>query len=188
MLNSVVKAFFSPLRKKNMRRPKLIFDFSLSCLPSYFLPHTFIIMHSSIQKVLCAYEAAGLLLGTRGSVPQKVSADLEDTIYWTIPCFWPFPRWLSGKESTCQCWRCRFNPWVRKIPRRWKWHPPLDSCLGNPLDRGAWRAAVHGDTKSGTLVSEHACTHPSTITIIAHTHTQAHTRIQCLRWYLSCLW
>ena len=24
--------------------------------------------------------------------------------------------WLSGKESTCQCRRCGFNPWVRKIP------------------------------------------------------------------------
>ena len=29
------------------------------------------------------------------------------------------PRWLSGKESTCQCRRCRkrgFDPWVKKIP------------------------------------------------------------------------
>ena len=29
------------------------------------------------------------------------------------------PRWLNGKESTCQCWRCRrcrFDPWVGKIP------------------------------------------------------------------------
>jgi len=31
------------------------------------------------------------------------------------------PRWLSGKESTCQCRRCEFNPWVRKIPWRRKW-------------------------------------------------------------------
>ena len=28
------------------------------------------------------------------------------------------PWWLSGKESTCQCRRHRFNPWVRKIPWR----------------------------------------------------------------------
>ena len=28
-------------------------------------------------------------------------------------------RWLSGKESACQC-RCGFNPWV-KIPWRRKW-------------------------------------------------------------------
>ena len=33
------------------------------------------------------------------------------------------PTWLSGKESACQCRRCRFNPWVRKIPWRRKWQP-----------------------------------------------------------------
>ena len=26
------------------------------------------------------------------------------------------PWWLSGKESTCQCRRHRFDPWVMKIP------------------------------------------------------------------------
>ena len=26
------------------------------------------------------------------------------------------PRWLSGKESTCQCRKLRFDPWVGKIP------------------------------------------------------------------------
>ena len=31
--------------------------------------------------------------------------------------------WLSGKGSACQCRRCRFNPWVRKIPWRRKWQP-----------------------------------------------------------------
>ena len=30
------------------------------------------------------------------------------------------PWWLSGKESTCQCRRLGFNPWVRKIPWRRK--------------------------------------------------------------------
>ena len=34
-------------------------------------------------------------------------------------------RWLSGKESTCQCRRLRFNPWVGKIPWRRKWQPTL---------------------------------------------------------------
>ena len=32
----------------------------------------------------------------------------------------------SGKEFGCQCRRhkrCRFDPWVRKIPRRRKWKP-----------------------------------------------------------------
>ena len=33
-------------------------------------------------------------------------------------------RWVSGKESTCQCrrhGRCGFYPWVEKIPWRKKW-------------------------------------------------------------------
>ena len=37
------------------------------------------------------------------------------------------PRWLSGKESACQCRRSKRrwfdDPWVRKIPWRWEWQP-----------------------------------------------------------------
>ena len=32
-------------------------------------------------------------------------------------------KWLSGKESACQCRRHRFHPWVEKIPWRRKWQP-----------------------------------------------------------------
>ena len=34
-------------------------------------------------------------------------------------------QWLSGKESACQCRRCRFDSWVRKIPwgRKWQLTP-----------------------------------------------------------------
>ena len=35
------------------------------------------------------------------------------------------PRWLSDKESACQCKRHRFDPWVRKIPWRRKWQSTL---------------------------------------------------------------
>ena len=30
-------------------------------------------------------------------------------------------RWLSGKESACQCRRHGFDSWVRKIPWRREW-------------------------------------------------------------------
>ena len=36
--------------------------------------------------------------------------------------------WVSGKESTCQCRKCRwrmFDPWVGMIPWRRKWPPTL---------------------------------------------------------------
>ena len=35
---------------------------------------------------------------------------------------WP-SLWLSGKESTCQCRRLIFDPWVGKIPCGRKWQP-----------------------------------------------------------------
>ena len=42
-----------------------------------------------------------------------------------------------------QCRRHGFNLWVWKIPWRRKWQPTPLSCLGNPMDRGAWQATVH---------------------------------------------
>ena len=38
------------------------------------------------------------------------------------------PCWLSGKELTCQCRKCRFDPWVGKIS--WKRSALHSSCLG----------------------------------------------------------
>ena len=38
------------------------------------------------------------------------------------------PRWLSGKNSACQCRRCKrlgFHPWSRKIPWSRKWLTPV---------------------------------------------------------------
>ena len=63
------------------------------------------------------------------------------------------PLWLRSKESACQCRRdkrCRFDPWVGKIPWRRKYNPLQFICLGNPTDRGIWWATVHGVTQSDT--------------------------------------
>ena len=46
---------------------------------------------------------------------------------------------------------------VRKVPWRRKWQP-RDSCLRNPMNRGAWRATVHGVAKSQTQLSDWAHT------------------------------
>ena len=69
------------------------------------------------------------------------------------------PWWLSGKESACQCRRCGLDPWVGKIPCKSKWQPTPYSCLENPMDRGAWKDAVHGFTKSQTHLNDRAHTH-----------------------------
>ena len=73
-----------------------------------------------------------------------------------------FPRWLSGKESTCQCKRYRrlgFDPWMGTIPWKRKWQPTQYSCLKNPMDRGAWWATVHGIPESDTTEHTHTDTH-----------------------------
>ena len=81
----------------------------------------------------------------------------------------------SGKEPTCQYRRrkrCRFDPWVRKIPRRGNGNPLQYACLKNSMSRGDWWATVHGLAKSWTWPSS---TH-------THTHTHIHTHTQCMDW------
>ncbi|KAB0362934.1 hypothetical protein FD754_007090, partial [Muntiacus muntjak] len=46
--------------------------------------------------------------------------------------------------------RCRFDPWVRKIPWRRNENLLQYSCLENPMDRGAWQGRVHGVPKNWT--------------------------------------
>ena len=47
------------------------------------------------------------------------------------------PRWLSGKESACQCRRCEFSPWAGKILWRRKWQPTIVFLPGkSPGQRG----------------------------------------------------
>ena len=69
---------------------------------------------------------------------------------WCVYKYKELSRWLSGRESACQCMNHRrheFDPWLRKIPWRRKWHPSPVVLPGKPTDRGAWQAVVHGVTK-----------------------------------------
>ena len=45
------------------------------------------------------------------------------SLLWLLWLHYGFSWWQSGKEHTCQCRRCGFNPWVREIPWRRKWQP-----------------------------------------------------------------
>ena len=46
------------------------------------------------------------------------------------------------------------RPWGGRIPGGRNGNPLQDSCLENPMDRGAWGAAVHGVTKSQTRLKQ----------------------------------
>ena len=60
------------------------------------------------------------------------------------------PWWLSGKESACDAGDSGSIPGLERSPREGKGNPLQYSCLGNPMDRGAWWAAVQGVAKSWT--------------------------------------
>ena len=60
------------------------------------------------------------------------------------------PRGLSGKESTCQCKRCTFDPWVRKIPWRRKWQPTPVFLAGKFHGQRSLVDTVHGGAESWT--------------------------------------
>ena len=63
-----------------------------------------------------------------------------------------FPGGSDGKESACNAGDLSLIPQSRKFPREGNSNPLQYSCLGNPMDRGAWQATwgrlqVHGVAK-----------------------------------------
>ena len=91
--------------------PSLLGNFLWIFLPdpvqkSSFFPSLF--WHFQALSVLC--------------FPSTLCANLHyslNHILFLLFIYIGSPRWLGGKESACQC--RRFDPWVRKIPRRRKW-------------------------------------------------------------------
>ena len=58
------------------------------------------------------------------SLGRSLGAGNGNPLQYYVLC--GLPRWLSGKESACQCRRrrkSRFNPCVEKIPWSRKWQP-----------------------------------------------------------------
>jgi len=56
----------------------------------------------------------------------------------------PGAHWL---RICLQCRRYGFNPWVEKISWRREGQPTPVFLPGNPMDREAWQATVHGFAK-----------------------------------------
>ena len=63
------------------------------------------------------------------------------------------PRWLSGKESFCDAGDSGSIPGSGPSLGEGTRYPLQYFCLENPMDRGAWRATVHGVTESQTQMS-----------------------------------
>ena len=59
----------------------------------------------------------------------------------------------AGKESACNAGDTGdvgSIPGLGRSPGEGNGNPLQYSCLGNPMDRGAWQATLHGATESDT--------------------------------------
>ena len=79
-------------------------------------------------------------------------------VYWASVIFQGLPRWLSGKESTCNAGDGGLIPRCGRSSGKGNGNPLQYSCLGNSTDRGAWWATVHGVAKSRPRLSDWAHT------------------------------
>ena len=73
---------------------------------------------------------------------------------WSIILLFWLPRWLSGKEPTCQAGGVGVISGWEDPSGKGNGNPLQCSCLENPMDRGAWWATVHGVAESQTQLSD----------------------------------
>ena len=64
-----------------------------------------------------------------------------------------FPSGLAVKNLPANTGVIGLIPGLGRYPREGNGNPLLYSCLGNPMDRGAWQTTVHGAAKSQTQLS-----------------------------------
>ena len=80
------------------------------------------------------------------------------------PLPWASQEALVVKNPPANAWDIRdvgSIPGLERSPGEGHGNPPQYSCLENPMDRGSWRATVHGVAKSRTAWgTERAHTHP----------------------------
>ena len=71
------------------------------------------------------------------------------------------PGWLRGKESACRRRRCRrrrFDPWVRKVTWRRRWHPTPVLLPGESHGQRGLAGYSPWGRKNQTRLSVHTCT------------------------------
>ena len=96
-------------------------------------------------------EAFPQLQGSLGNLLQGVGLLLSEIIGSVVRK--RLPRWLSGKESSCQAGDAGDPGLIPESERSLgggNSNSLQYSCLKNPMDRGAWLVATHSIAKSQT--------------------------------------
>ena len=93
-------------------------------------------------------------------IPNESVSFTSTTFYFPMPSnIHQRERGSDRKESACNAGDLGLIPGSGRSLDEGKGYPLEYSCPENPMDRGAWRATVHGVAKSWTRLSMHAHTH-----------------------------
>ena len=84
----------------------------------------------------------------------RLMAETLSGVYTNLPM--GFPGGSDGKESACNARDPGLIPGTGRFPGEENGYPLPYSCLEKPMDRGVWRATVHGIAKSQTQLHMHA--------------------------------
>ena len=120
-------------------------DFFSAPSPSTIINH---------RNILAPMLASRLWEGIRGTWPLQAPGPFcgpspRSALFGTDPGWRGFPWWLRGKESAHNVGDLGLIPGSGRSPGEGNSNPLQYSCLGNPIDKGAWRA-VHGVARSQT--------------------------------------
>ena len=140
-------------------------------MPDSLLPHRL-----KLTRLLCPWDFSrqwywsGLPFPSPGYLPNpgieprspalqadSLPTELQGKPHFVLILYSSFPGGARGKEPTCQwgdIWDVGWIPGLGRSPGGGHGSPLQYSCLENPIDRGAWRAAVHGVRKSQTQLKQ----------------------------------
>ena len=93
-----------------------------------------------------------------------------------------FPGGSVSKESACNVGGPGLLPGSGRSRGEGNGSPLQCSCLGGPMDRGAWGATVHGIAKSRTCLSNFTSLSLLSLTICRSIHVAADGIISFLLW------
>ena len=137
----------------------------LNTLLRFREPSQLALTGSGLESHFCGEEASELHTGevnlaAKISPAQAVSVPPQPTV--AKRSFLPgavlrlkgFPGGSDGKKSACNAGDLGSTLGSGRSPGRGCGNPLQYSCLENTMDRGAWRAIVHGVVKSGIPLSD----------------------------------
>ena len=85
----------------------------------------------------------------KGTIPIRLNSHHYNFIHKFNYLLMSFTAGLVGKESAYNAVDVSLIPGWERSPRKGNSNSLQYSCLGNPMDRGAWRATVPGVEKVG---------------------------------------